>query len=108
VKAGLMQQLENLGYPPALGPDGLTVDLFDYQLQALNWAIDHENMEGGIQSFFWAKLPPTSGSTQDLYFCPILDMFSRRPPKRVRGGFISLEMGKYDDFTVFGLHRKCN
>jgi len=88
-----MQQLENLDYPPAPTPKGLTVELFDYQLQALNWAIHHENIEGGIQSYFWTKLPSTDETNQDLYFCPILDMFSRQPPKRVRGGFISLEMG---------------
>lgn len=89
-----MQQLENLGYPPAPSPRGLTVELFDYQLQALNWAIHHENIEGGIQSYFWTKLPSTDETNQELYFCPILDMFSRQPPKRVRGGFISLEMGR--------------
>lgn len=37
---GILRQLENLGHAPADHTDGLNVELFDFQRQALKWAIE--------------------------------------------------------------------
>ena len=62
-------------------------------------------MEGGIQRFFWAKLPKQNGKPpvfkgskvvqkcEQLYFNPIINKFRKSPPRLVRGGFIAEEMG---------------
>ena len=65
-----------------------------FQKQAVGWAIQRENLPGGIQSLLWTKLPVTNGRTpDDLWFNPILDCVSKTPPTCVRGGFICHEMG---------------
>jgi hypothetical protein len=79
---GLLQQLENLGHRPAPPISGINVTLKHFQQQAVGWAIERENMEGGVQSSFWTRVP----CAQELYFSPILDMFRTQKPARVRGG----------------------
>jgi len=93
--AGLFQQLENLGYAAAPHIDGLSVELLNYQKEAVWWAVERENMVGGIQRLYWTKLPVEhGGTTEDLWYNPVLDCVSTTPPKRVRGGFICHEMGE--------------
>ena len=102
--AGLLQQLENLCHKSAPHVDGLNVELLNYQRQAVGWAIERENMLGGIQSLFWTKLPVEHGRcAADLWFNPILDCVSKTPPKRVRGGFICHEMGAPFSCAVLSL-----
>ena len=54
---GLMNHLENRGHAPAPFVEGLTVELLPFQSQSLQWAIERETAPGGLQSFFWTKLP---------------------------------------------------
>ncbi len=97
---GLLQQLENVGHAPADQPDGLNVELFDFQRQAVGWALEREQ-EGGFERFLWTKLPPGSSEVVnnsrqvpvELYYSPILDQFSKEKPKDTRGGLIAAQMG---------------
>ena len=98
---GVMQQLENLGHAPAAHVEGLNVELFDYQRQAVGWALDRER-EGGLERFLWTKLPVECteviagrGKTKpmQLYYSPVLDLFKKEAPDDVRGGLIAAQMG---------------
>jgi len=98
---GVMQQLENLGHAPAEHVEGLNVELFDYQRQAVGWALDRER-EGGLERFLWTKLPVECteviagrGKTKpmQLYYSPVLDLFKKEAPDDVRGGLIAAQMG---------------
>lgn len=55
--SGLMYHLENRGHEAAPFIDGLTVELLPFQSQSLQWAMERESVQDGIQSFFWPKLP---------------------------------------------------
>ena len=98
----LMNALENLGHAEGnvaellLGQ--MTIELLPFQRQAVQWALERENMEGGVQRLWWAQLPEnrTNSANKDadgLWFSPALDMFAKGPPKRIRGGLICEEMG---------------
>ena len=100
---GILQQLENLGHAPAEHVDGLNVELFDFQRQAVGWALERERTEGGLEKFLWAKLPITSSEklvgglnkvkAVQLYYSPVLDIFRKDEPADVRGGLIAAQMG---------------
>ena len=99
---GLLQQLENLGHAPADHVEGLNVDLFDFQRQAVGWALDRERGEGGLERFLWTKLPDESRIVLldkkrtdpiQLYYSPVLDLFRMNAPPEVRGGLIAAQMG---------------
>ena len=92
-----VKRLENLGHH-SFGPhdiDGFveSFELLPFQRQSLKWAVERELTPGGIQSYWWPKLPSNSGRTEDLYFCPILNSFRKDPPRVVKGGLICEEMG---------------
>lgn len=98
---GLLQQCENLGHAPAGQAEGLNVKLFDFQSQAVGWALDRER-EGGVERFLWTKLPDKSRlvllnkkATEpcQLYYSPVLDMFRTSEPPDIRGGLIASQMG---------------
>lgn len=106
---GLLQQCENLGHAPADHVDGLNVELFDFQKQAVGWALDREK-EGGVERFLWTKVPEksklVSSVSQEkadqrtvsvvecqLYYSPILDVFRLDEPSDIRGGLIAAQMG---------------
>ena len=98
---GLLQQLENLGHAPASQAEGLNVKLFDFQRQAVGWALDRER-EGGVERFLWTKLPDQSRRVMlnrkktepcQLYYSPVLDMFRTSKPSDVRGGLIAAQLG---------------
>ena len=89
----LLAHAENLGHDPAPFVEGLTVELLPFQLQSLQWAIERETIPGGIQSLHWAKVPLAPDATSELYFNPMLGMFSSSKPNHVRGGFICESMG---------------
>lgn len=100
---GLMQQLENLGHKQVEHVEGLNVELFDFQREAVGWALERERTEGGLESFLWTKLPgqflETTSVNQlkkkqvELYYSPVLDVFQKTKPPVVRGGLIAAQMG---------------
>lgn len=100
---GIMQELENLGHKPVEHVEGLNVDLFDFQREAVGWALEREHVEGGLESFLWTKLPgqfmeslSANGQKRkpvDLYYSPILDAFKKTKPADIRGGLIAAQMG---------------
>ena len=100
---GLLNHVENRGHAAAPFVEGLTVELLPFQSQSLQWAIERETTPGGIQSFFWTKLPPVVSPQQqqqqqpnnnaDIYYNPILGKLSTTKPALVRGGIIAEQMG---------------
>lgn len=96
---GIMDHLENLSHEAEVHCEGLNVELLAFQKQSLKWAIERERTPGGIQSYFWAKVPVRVGAsnkksnTKHLYYNPILHRFRDTKPAVVRGGFIAEEMG---------------
>lgn len=98
---GLLTHFENLHHEPVEHIDGLKVELFDFQREAVGWAIERERAPGGVQSFLWTKVP--NGTNEyisarkvtpvDLYYSPILDTFTKEKPSDVRGGIIAEQMG---------------
>lgn len=83
---GLMDNLENRGHAAAPFVEGLNVELLPFQSQILQWALEREAFPGGIQSFFWTKLP---GLEPPVYYNPVIGRLSLSKPNLVRGGFIS-------------------
>jgi len=90
---GLMNHLENRGHAAAPFVEGLTVELLPFQLQSLQWAIERETTPGGLQSFFWTKLPSVEQPNTTVYYNPILGKLSTSKPNLVRGGIIAEQMG---------------
>jgi SNF2 family DNA or RNA helicase len=88
-----MLQLEGIGHEKVDFVEGLNVELLDFQRQTLKWTLERENTPGGIQSYFWAKLPGVPDRKDDLYYNPIVQRFRKDKPRVVRGGFIAEEMG---------------
>lgn len=86
----VLANLENLGHASELTCEGLTVEMLEFQKQSLKWAMERETTPGGIQSYFWPKVP-INGS--ELYFNPITQNFRTTKPREVRGGIIADEMG---------------
>jgi hypothetical protein len=86
---GALEHLENVGHGSELTCEGLSVELLAFQKQSLKWALERETIPGGIQSYFWAKVPVT----QELYYNPIFYRFKKDKPREVRGGIIAEEMG---------------
>lgn len=86
----MLAHLEDLGHEPELTCEGLTVELLEFQKQSLRWAMERETTPGGMQSYFWVKVPIEDCT---LYFNPILGRFRKDKPKAVRGGIIAEEMG---------------
>eukprot|EP00980_Cylindrotheca_fusiformis_P010788 scaffold2442_cov146-Cylindrotheca_fusiformis.AAC.3 len=84
----VLAHLENLGHEPEETCEELSIELLPFQKQTLRWALDRETVPGGIQSFFWAKVPGV-----ELYFNPILGRFRKQKPRQIRGGIIAEEMG---------------
>jgi len=99
---GVMDHVENLGHEGVPYVEGLNIELLDFQKQSLQWCLERESVEGGIQTFFWPKLPYEEG-VPELYYNPILQRFRRDPPRVVRGGFIADEMGLGKTISSLGL-----
>jgi len=97
--------LENLGYTPAALIDGLTVDLLDFQSQTLQWALDQEQLEGGINRRLYAPIISSEGAETGVWFSPFLSKFMPHQPVDVRGGFICEEVNldhiNYHNLTDF-------
>jgi hypothetical protein len=91
--ASLLDHTENLGHASAPYVEGLEVELLPFQQQSLQWALERETVSGGVQSFHWIKIPLPANSQDELYFSPILGMFTKTKPALVRGGMICEQMG---------------
>lgn len=97
---GLLQQCENLGHSSLEHVDGLNVELFDFQKEAVRWALDREE-RGGVEKFLWTELPlenqlyitATQSESHKLYYSPVLDAFRKDKPADIRGGLIATQMG---------------
>ena len=94
-----MSHIENLGHAEAGYVEGLNVELLAFQRQSVQWALERENLPGGIQSLFWPKIPGC-----DIYYNPILRKFRSTKPRVSRGGFIAEEMGKGN---LLAMHLRC-
>jgi SNF2-related domain len=88
----VLVRLENLGHASAEYVEGLNIELLDFQKETLQWALEREQVPGGIQSFLWPKLPSCVGK-EELYYNPLLRKFRKDKPRLVRGGFIASQMG---------------
>ncbi|KAG7339454.1 swf/snf family helicase [Nitzschia inconspicua] len=99
----IMSSLENLGHASEFIVEGLTVELLDFQKQALKWALEREQIPGGIQSLYWGMLPKTEKRQDDLYFSPVLSLFRKDKPALVRGGILAAEMGLGKTIISLGL-----
>lgn len=91
--SALLTHTENLGHTTAPFVEGLNVELLPFQRQSLQWAIERETMPGGVQSLHWPKVPLPATATEELFFNPLLGMFSKTKPNCVRGGWICEQMG---------------
>ena len=92
---GFMSHIENLGHEEIGLVEGLNVELLAFQRQSVQWALERENLPGGLQSLFWPKLP-----NADAYYNPILKKFRGDKPRVARGGFIAEEMGKRPPYLI--------
>lgn len=89
----IMLEIENLGHKSEDCVEGLRIELLEFQRQSLKWALDREQTPGGVQSFFWSKLPIICKGNVNVYYNPILNLFRKDKPALVRGGFIAEQMG---------------
>ena len=90
---GILDHCENLGHAEIPYFEGLTVELLQFQKQAVQWCLEREKVAGGIQSLWTPKLPHVADRDKSaLYYNPILETFGDRP-RLVRGGIIAQEMG---------------
>jgi hypothetical protein len=81
---GVMQHLENIGHSAAMPSINNTKkNLLPFQLETLKWAIERENMIGGVQSLLWTEISTADGQ---LFFNPALGCFSRDAPSLFWGG----------------------
>lgn len=54
--SGLLRNTESSGYTLAASqPDGLSLQLYDFQSSTYQWMLDQENLPGGLNSYFWEK-----------------------------------------------------
>ena len=97
---GLLTQLENLHHKPVDHIEGLNVDLFDFQKEAVGWALEREMMNGGVMNTLWTRIDSANEywttSKQkpvELYYSPVLDSFRVGKPEEVKGGIIGEQMG---------------
>ena len=84
--------VNQLGHTEVAPFEGLNVDLLQFQRQSVQWALERETVQGGIESLLWPKLPAVADG-KDIYYNPILDEVRYDKPRLVRGGMIASEMG---------------
>lgn len=89
--------------PHAIQPDGLSINLLPYQLQGLQWLLEHEspvlpeNMDQSVQ--FWKRSSVRSGA-----YINTATMFSQNePPHLASGGILADDMGLGKTVQMIGL-----
>jgi hypothetical protein len=91
--AGLLKRAENKGYQLApQQPDGLAVELFEFQRSTYQWMLDQENDEGGLNSYFWEEWQCADGGGP-MYYFPLAGEFRLSKPPKTTGGLLCEEMG---------------
>lgn len=106
---GIVDHCENLGHTPIPFFEGLNVELLQFQKESVQWALQREQMDGGVQSMLWPKLPQVAERDTDLYFNPVLEAVRSDKPRLCRGGIIAEEMGtilfkSFDACILLAMH----
>ena len=83
-----MSDQVNLGHRKASPVAKLDINLLDFQLQSLQWAIDQENMDGGMMTHFYAPILDKNGSDTGHKYSPFSGVITTSQLPDVRGGFI--------------------
>jgi len=90
--AGLLKYAENDGYPAAAaGPDGLKVEMYEFQRSTYQWMLDQERTPGGLNGRFWETWLQDDGMPM-YYFEEAGELRLQEPPS-VSGGLLCEEMG---------------
>ena len=56
-----MRSMESAGYAEAEQPSALKLSLFPFQRQSLQWMLDRERTEGGLNMCLWEEHPLLPG-----------------------------------------------
>ena len=97
----LLQRQENTGYKSAQQVPGLSLTLKPYQLQSLQWMLDQEASERGLNWKFWEEFKFADGGS--FYYSSILGELRLERPTLVRGGLLTEEMGLGKTLECIGL-----
>lgn len=98
---GIMKSQEHPGYRRAVEPEGLNLRMKDYQLQTLQWMLDREALEHGLNSLFWEERQFPGGGV--FYYAPALGELRLERPSDIRGGILSEEMGLGKTLEILSL-----
>ena len=90
--AGLLKYAESDGYPLAPQPDGLSVNMFDFQLSTYQWMLDQEHDTAGLNARFWETWSCDDGG-HDMYYFEEAGEFRLTQPPVTTGGLLCEEMG---------------
>ena len=83
---------ENIGHRASPQIEGLNVDLHDYQLQTVQWAVEQEQLEGGIMRRLFAPVQSSAGVDTEYWYSPFVGALVKKKPHDVRGGLICEEV----------------
>lgn len=72
---------------------GLTVNLHNYQKQAVHYMVNEERHPEGSWRHLWVKMPSKNRMPHDMYYSPYFDRFWFGEPMVQHGGFLCEEMG---------------
>jgi hypothetical protein len=91
--AGLLKNAESQGYDftNTQQPQGLNVELFEFQLSTYQWMLDQERNKRGLNSYFWEEYHFSYGLS--LYYFPLAGEFRLIKPPITTGGLLCEEMG---------------
>ncbi|CAM9847939.1 unnamed protein product, partial [Phaeothamnion confervicola] len=95
--AGLLKACESSGYAiREPQPSEIRPELFDFQRSTVQWMLDRERDEAGINGFFWQRrdwADTAEAGGSPLYYFPLAGEFRLTRPPLVRGGLLAEEMG---------------
>ena len=66
--AGLMCSMQSAGYAEAKQPAALKIELYAFQRQSLQWMLDRELSQGGLNAAFWEEHPLLAHSGRTSFF----------------------------------------
>jgi len=88
----VMKTAESKGYAirdPV--PDTIKTQLFEYQRSSLQWMLDHERDDVGLNGYFWEERE--WGDQGYFYYFPLAGEFRLTKPPKTTGGLLCEEMG---------------